>query len=200
MQNGWHWQESFRNEESHCSLLSSSGFWWEQQWVKMKESCTDIQRVAHWTRQKAKDPGGHSEAVPTCSEPLRHAEHYARLLITSFPFIIPTEQGMWVLLFPNPCVVVAAQLYPTLCNPMDSTTPGLLVLHYLPEFAQIHVHWVNDAIQPSHPLLPPSPPALNLSQHHGLFQWVGSLHQVAKVLELQLQHQSFQWIFRADFL
>ena len=72
------------------------------------------------------------------------------------------------------------------------------VLHYLPEFAQTHVHQVSDAIQPSHPLSPPSPPALHLSQHHGLFQWVGSLHQAAK--ELQLQHQSFQWIFRVDFL
>ena len=64
----------------------------------------------------------------------------------------------------------------------------------------IYVHWVSDAIQPSHPLLPPSPPAFNLSQHQSLFQWVGSWHQVTKVLELQLQHPSFQWIFRFDFL
>ena len=74
------------------------------------------------------------------------------------------------------------------------------VLHHRPEFAQTHVNWVSDAIQPSHPLSSPSPPALNLSQHQGLFQWVGSSHQVAKVLELQLQYQSFQWIFRVDFL
>ena len=74
------------------------------------------------------------------------------------------------------------------------------VLHHLPEFAQTHVRWVSDAIQPSCPLTSPSPPALNLPQHHGLFQWVDSLHQVAKILELQLQHQSFQWIFRVDFL
>ena len=65
------------------------------------------------------------------------------------------------------------------------------ILHYVPDFAQTHVHWVNDAIQSSHPLSPPSPPALSLSQHHGLFQWVSSLHQVAKVLEFQRQHQSF---------
>ena len=65
-----------------------------------------------------------------------------------------------------------------------------------PEFAQTHIHWVSDAIQPSHPLLLPSPPAFNLSKHQGVFQWVSSLHQVAKVLELW--HQSFQWIFRAD--
>ena len=73
-------------------------------------------------------------------------------------------------------------------------------LHYLLEFAQTHVCWVSDAIQPSHPLLAPSPPAFNLSQHQGLFQSVSSLHQVAKVLEFQLQHQYFQWIFRTDFL
>ena len=72
--------------------------------------------------------------------------------------------------------------------------------HHLPEFAQTHIHWVGDAIQPSYPLSPPSPFALNLSQHQGLFQWVISSHQVAKVLELQLQHQFFQWIFRVDFL
>ena len=90
-------------------------------------------------------------------------------------------------------------LCPTLCDPVDCSTPGPHVLHHLPEFTQTHVHWVGDAIQPSHPLSPPSPPAFNLSQHQGLFQWVGSSHQVAKVLELQFQHQSFQWIFRVDF-
>ena len=83
-----------------------------------------------------------------------------------------------------------------LCNPMDCSMPGFLVLHSLQGFAQTHVHCVNDAIQPSHPLSPASPPALNISQHQGLFQWLGSSHQVAKVSELQLQHQSFQWIFR----
>ena len=91
------------------------------------------------------------------------------------------------------------QSCPTLCNPMDCTTAGLPVHHQLPESTQTHVHWVGDAIQPSHPLSSPSPPAFNLSQHQGLFLWVSSSHQVAKVLELQLQHQSFQWIFRADF-
>ena len=87
-----------------------------------------------------------------------------------------------------------AHLCPTLCDLMDCSTPGLPVHHQLPEFTQIHVHWVSDAIQPSHPLLSPSPPAFNLSQHQSLFQWVSSSHQVAKVLEFQLQHQSFQWI------
>ena len=68
----------------------------------------------------------------------------------------------------------------TLCDPMDCSTPGLLIFHYLPEFAQTHVHWVGDTIQPSHPLLSPSLPAISLSRHQGLFQWVGSSHQVEK--------------------
>ena len=93
-----------------------------------------------------------------------------------------------------------AQLCPTLCDPMNRSTPGLPVHHQLPEFTQTHVHQVSDAIQPSHPLLSPSPPALNLSQHQGLFKWVSSSHQVAKILEFQLQHQSFQWTPRTDFL
>ena len=83
---------------------------------------------------------------------------------------------------------------------MDCRIADFSVLHYLPEFAQIHIYWVYDAIQPSHPLLPPSPPALNLSQHQSLFQSVFSSHQMTKVLELQLQHQTFQGIFRVDFL
>ena len=73
--------------------------------------------------------------------------------------------------------------------------PGFLVLHCLLEFIQTHVHWVSDVIQPFHPLLSPSPPTSNVSQHWGLLQWVSSSHQVAKVLEFQLQHKSFQWIF-----
>ena len=81
------------------------------------------------------------------------------------------------------------QSWPTLCDPMNRSTPGLPVHHQLLEFTQTHVHWVGDAIQPSHPLLSPSPLAFNLSQHQGLFQWVSSSHQVANVLEFQLQHQ-----------
>ena len=82
---------------------------------------------------------------------------------------------------------------------MNRSTPGFPVHHQLLEFTQTHVHWGSDAIQPSHLLRSPSPPAFNLSHHQGLFKWDSS-HQVAKVLELQLQHQSFQWLFRADFL
>ena len=92
------------------------------------------------------------------------------------------------------------QSCPTLCDPMNCSTPGLPVHHQLLEFTQTHVHRVSDAIQPSHPLSSPSPPAPNLSQHQGLFQWVSSLHEVAKVLEFQLQHQSFQWTPRTDLL
>ena len=98
------------------------------------------------------------------------------------------------------CCCSVTKPWPTLCDSVDCSMPGFPVRHYLPEFAQVHVHLVSDAIQPSHPLLSPSPPAFNLSQYQGLFQWVSSLHQVAKVLEFQVQHQSFQWIFRTDFL
>ena len=92
-----------------------------------------------------------------------------------------------------------AQSCPTLCDPMNRSTPGLPVHHQPPESTQTHVHQDGDAIQPSHPLSSPSP-ALNLSQHQGLFQWVSSSHQVAKVLEFQLQHQSLQWTPRTDLL
>ena len=81
-----------------------------------------------------------------------------------------------------------AQSCPTLCDLMDCSTRGLPVHHQLPEPAQTHVHWISGAIQPSHPLSSPSPPAFNLSQHQGLFQWVSS------------SPQFFQWIFRTDFL
>ena len=93
-----------------------------------------------------------------------------------------------------------AQSCPTVCDPMGCSTLGLHVHHQLPEFTQTNVHWVSDTIQPSHPLSSPSPPALSLSQHQGLFKWVSSLHLVVKVSEFQLQHQSFQWIFKTDFL
>ena len=90
------------------------------------------------------------------------------------------------------------QLCLTLCDPMDCSTPGFPVHHQLLELLQTHVYRVSDAIRRCHPLSSPSPPAFNLSQHQGLFQWVNSSHQV-KVLGFQLQHQSFQWIFRTDF-
>ena len=92
----------------------------------------------------------------------------------------------------QPCLI--------LCDPVNHSTLALPVHHQLLESTQSHVHRVGDAIQPSHPLSSPSPPALNLSQHQGLFKWVSSSHQVAKVLEFQLQHQSFQWTPRTELL
>ena len=93
-----------------------------------------------------------------------------------------------------------AQFCPTLFDPMDCSMPGLPVHHQILESTQTHVHWVGDAIEPSHPLLSPSPPAFNLSHHQSLFQWVSSSHQVAKVFEFQLQHQSLQWTLWTDLL
>ena len=102
------------------------------------------------------------------------------------------------------CIIIqfssVAQSFPTLGNPMDCSTPGFPVHHQFLELAQTHVCQVEDAIQPSHPLSSPSPPTFILSQNQGLFKWVSSSHQVAKVLKFQLQHQSFQWTFRTDFL
>ena len=105
-------------------------------------------------------------------------------------------KAMRPLLFSH--LVVSNSLWPH--GLQHASMPGFPVFHHLLELAQTHVHWVRDAIQSSHPLSSPSPPALNLSQHQGLFRWVSSSYQVAKVLELQLQNQSFQWIFRIDFL
>ena len=102
------------------------------------------------------------------------------------------------------CCYSVTQSCLTLYNPMDYSTPGFPVLHYLLEFSQAHVHWVGDAIQPSHLLLPPCPPGLNLSQHQGLFQWLGSSYQLAKVLELSFSispsNKYFGFIsFRTDW-
>ena len=107
--------------------------------------------------------------------------------------------GVGVFFFP-PQFSSIAQSCLTLCDPMNRCTPGLPVYHQLLEFTQTNVHRVGDAIQPSHPLSSPSPPALNPSQHQSLFQRVSSSHEVAKVLEFQLQHHSFQWTPRTDLL
>ena len=118
------------------------------------------------------------------------------------------NQGAWFLQLHfsfsgRDCILKFSSLLscvPTLCDPMDCSTPGFPVHHQLLELAQTHVHRVSDVIQPSYSLLSPSLPAFSLSPNQGLFQWVSSLHQVAKVLEFQLYHQSFRWIFRTDFL
>ena len=115
--------------------------------------------------------------------------------IHPLPFGLPSYSGRLRALSRVPCALwiiliqfsSVAQLSPTLWDPMDHSTPGLPVHHQLPESTQAHVHWVGNDIQPSHPLSSSSPPALNLSQHRGLFKWVSSLHEVAKVLEFQLQ-------------
>ena len=109
----------------------------------------------------------------------------SRLVIT----LLPRSQSVWV-----------TQSCLTLWDPLNRSTPSLSVHLQHPEFTQTHVHWVGDAIQPSHTLLSPSPPAFNLSQHQGLFKRVSPSHQVAKILEFQLQHQSFQLTPRTDFL
>ena len=115
--------------------------------------------------------------------------HCLNLCLYSFP-----ENIFINIIFLNPIQFSSVtQSCPTPCNPMNHSTPGLPVYHQLPESTQTHVHWIGDALQPPHPLSSPSPPALNLSQDQGLFKWVSSLHQVAKVLEFQLQHQSFKW-------
>ena len=90
------------------------------------------------------------------------------------------------------CCCSVTQSCPSLCDPMDCSTPGFPVLHHLPELAQTHMHWVGDAVQPSYLLLSPSPPVFNLPQHQGFFKWVSSSHQVAKVLEFWFQQQSFK--------
>ena len=102
-------------------------------------------------------------------------------------------------MFSKCCCCSVIQLRPTLCDPLNCSKPGFPILYQLLELAQMHVHLVNDTIQLSHPLSYPSPSAFNLSEHQGLFQWVSSSHQVAKVLVFQLQHQS-RWIVRTDFL
>ena len=96
------------------------------------------------------------------------------------------------------CCYPVTKQCPTLWDSMDCSTPGFPDLHHLPKLVQTHVHWVGDAIQPSHPLSSPSPPAFTLSQHQGLFQCARSSHQATELL--QLLHQSFQLIFRVDVL
>ena len=123
-------------------------------------------------------------------------KHYRKTTLVNnediFRLFIPIEP----LPYNAQCLVQfssVAQLCPAICDPMDCSIPGFPVHHLLLELVQTHVHQVGETIQPSHPLSSPSPLAFSLSQHQGFFQWVSSLHQVVKVLEFQLQHQSFQW-------
>ena len=148
--------------------------------------------------------GGMSESVGTADQ----------LLVTSdcnglwalyeihghWGFAFSLSLPCWSQKAPSSQFSSVAQSCPTLCDPMNYSIPGFPVHHQLPELIQTHVHRVGDAIQPSHPLLSPSPIAFNLSQQQGLFKWVTSSHQVAKVLEFHLQHQSFQRTPRTDLL
>ena len=122
------------------------------------------------------------------------------ITVTNLKFIINQRLAWFQISTYSTQFSSVAQLCPTLCNPMDYSTPGLPGHHQLLEVTQTHVHWVGDDIKPSHPLSSPSPPTFNISKHQSLFPLVSSSYQVAKVLEFQLQHQSFQWIFRTDFL
>ena len=131
---------------------------------------------------------------------LTHFAVYLKLTHYKSNILQSKKKRLWGWAFIQSDFSSVSQSCPALCDPMGCSTSGFPVHHQLPEFTQTHVHWLGDAIQPSHPLSSPSLPALNLSQHQGLFQWVSSLHQVTRVLEFQLQPQSFQWIFRVDFL
>ena len=127
------------------------------------------------------------------NKPNQCNKSWSHMLIMAHPHI----EGCW---FISVLFSSVAQSCPTLCDPMNHSMLGLLVHHQFPEFTQTHVHWDGDAIQPSHPLSSPSPPAPNPCQHQSLCQWVNSSHEVAKVLEFQLQHHSFQWTPRTDLL
>ena len=112
-------------------------------------------------------------------------------------FLFSSTARKFISTFEDFCCSVA-QLCLTLCDPVDCNMLGLSASHHLPEFAQVHVYWIGDAIQPSHSLMPSSSSALNLFQHQGLFQWVSCSHQMTKILEFYLQHQSFQCVLRVD--
>ena len=130
---------------------------------------------------------------------LRRAWCWHNFLCSSLRFKL-IALGLYLTLFRVYQFSSVAQSCLNLCDPMNRRMSGLPVHHQLLDSTKTHVHQVGDAIQPTHPLSSPSPPALNLSQQEGLFKWVSSSHQMAKVLEFQLQHQSFQWTPRTDLL
>ena len=172
-----------------------------------------FQKVMRWIYESNKHPPPPSPTPSAISPDHSRSNRHRKTRLSTPSMMIGRQMNMG--LFPNkltPNVIVllmwnlsvqsvssVAQSCPTL-RPMNCSTPGLPVHHQLPEFTQTHIHWVRDAIQPSHPLSSPSPPAPNLSQHQSLFQWVNSSHEVAKVLEFQLEHHSFQRTPRTDLL
>ena len=164
-------------------LLSKMVFARRKAWVDTLWKCLDLCRYGVLAIMEVK------LQFRQKSKPWALVDSLKEIVLAVFVLILTNEWCHSYSSVPQSC--------PTLCDPMNHSMPSFPVRYQLPEF---HVHWVGDAIQPSHPLSSPSPPALNLSQHQGLFQWVSSLHQVAKVLEFQLQHQSLQWIPRTDLL
>ena len=139
-----------------------------------------------------------------------HHRHSIQLVFAKDIAEMHIQHWFWILksnredrLNNNCCLVILLSSHSVISNclqPMNYSTPGFPVLHHLLELSQTHFHWVGDAIQPSHPLSFPSPPAPNPSQHQGLFKWVNSSCQMDKVLAFQLQYQSFQWTPRTDLL
>ena len=156
-----------------------------------------MDRIA-FSRQGQFPEKANSWGIPTSNRQVKWVlVHKNKLLKEKFETV---SQLIFINTFSSVQFSSVAQSCPTLCDPMNRSMPGLPVHHHLPEFTQTHCHRVSEALQPSHPLSSPSPPAPYLSQHLSLFQWVNSSHEVAKVLEFQLQHHSFQRNPRADLL
>ena len=181
--------------------------WWRERWgltvlstEVVDKSWLTVPSISHHIKLHHLAKAHFSEHSPLVVQHIEvHNWSFLFFMLTSRP-ILKTEQADWREEQYNNCCCSVTKSCPTLCHPMICSTAVFPVLHWLPEFAQTHVHWVDDANEPSHPLSPPSPHALNLCQHPDHFQWVRSSDQVTKLLELQLLHQSFQCIFRVDFL
>ena len=180
-----------------------------QLWLSLKVTELPLRLLPSHSRKKGEARHSTSTVGLFCQEKQNSFPEAIRLLTSFWPKLdhmaTPHRENKYLL---DACLHAKSLQFSSvqslsrvwLCDPMDCSTPGFPVHHQFPELAQTHVHQLGEDIQPSHPLSSPSPPAFNLSQQQGLFQRVSSSHQVAKVLELQLQYQSFQWIFRTDFL
>ena len=177
--NEWKWKHDSQNLWDSVKAAITGRFIAIQAYLKKQEK-NQINNLSLHLKQIEKEEMKKLR-VRRIKEIIKIMEEYA---ISDFRSVW-WRQIKLVIIMPHQIRSVA-QLCPTLCDPMNRSTPGLPVHHQLPEFTQTYIHWVGDAIQPSHPLLSPSPPAPIPSQHQGLFQWVNSWHEVAKVLEFQL--------------